>query len=264
MLLIEVPEYITQLETEVAKKNAEVQKLAEDNERLRIENQRLEGLSRMLLKSPAFSSFLEDISNNGLQIPLPPAQSAPVVAPPVTAAEPMPKFNPARDRNPNAPASEEWPLAYQRNQVYQVFRCELPEPPALEDLLEDDCMVADGFFPNIRDEKANFTLPAFTEEEPYQPPENIMDAYQEVAIVSEKKETLDELFPGVGVTDFLERLEKVAGGEARPQDVFELQKTPPVEETREPANPVAPSICRSNHMLSEAEKVYRRVGRVTQ
>ena len=57
-------EYIGQLEGEVAGKVKEADDLRVENEALRAENIRLTDLTRMLLSSPAFSTFLDDLSNN--------------------------------------------------------------------------------------------------------------------------------------------------------------------------------------------------------
>lgn len=61
-----LPEYIGQLEGEVAQKASEADILREENEALKAENTRLTDLSKLLLSSPAFSSFLNDLSTNGL------------------------------------------------------------------------------------------------------------------------------------------------------------------------------------------------------
>lgn len=55
-------EYIGQLEGEIASKTAENDTLRSKNEELMMENTRLSNLTRMLLASPAFSTFLNELS----------------------------------------------------------------------------------------------------------------------------------------------------------------------------------------------------------
>jgi bZIP-type transcription factor MBZ1 len=69
-------EYIGQLEGEIAAKVAEADELKVKNEELMAENTRLTDLTRMLLSSPAFSSFLSDLSGNGVALP-PTVQNSP-------------------------------------------------------------------------------------------------------------------------------------------------------------------------------------------
>lgn len=59
-------EYIGQLEGEVAQKSTEADTLRAENEALKAENTRLTDLTKLLLSSSAFSSFLNDLSTNGL------------------------------------------------------------------------------------------------------------------------------------------------------------------------------------------------------
>ncbi|KEY69688.1 hypothetical protein S7711_03174 [Stachybotrys chartarum IBT 7711] len=67
-------EYITQLEAEIANKVNENGDLRAQNRALADENKRLTDLTRMLLSSSSFSSFLDTISQNPTTIP----QSAPI------------------------------------------------------------------------------------------------------------------------------------------------------------------------------------------
>lgn len=62
-------EYIGQLEGEIAAKAAEADELKVKNEELMAENTHLTDLTRMLLSSPAFSTFLSDLSGNGVTLP---------------------------------------------------------------------------------------------------------------------------------------------------------------------------------------------------
>ena len=57
-------EYIGQLEGEIATKVKDADDLRAENEALKAENTRLTDLTRMLLASPAFSTFLNDLSSN--------------------------------------------------------------------------------------------------------------------------------------------------------------------------------------------------------
>jgi hypothetical protein len=63
------PEYITQLESEIAGKVTENGDLRAQNRALLEENKRLSDLTRMLLQSPSFSNFLDHLSANPAQIP---------------------------------------------------------------------------------------------------------------------------------------------------------------------------------------------------
>ncbi|SPJ85602.1 related to bZIP transcription factor [Fusarium torulosum] len=57
-------EYITQLEAEIANKVSENGDLRTQNRALMDENKRLSDLTRMLLSSPSFSNFLDNLSSN--------------------------------------------------------------------------------------------------------------------------------------------------------------------------------------------------------
>lgn len=57
-------EYISQLESEIAKKADEVGDLRSQNRALLDENKRLSDLTRMLLSSPSFSNFLDNLSTD--------------------------------------------------------------------------------------------------------------------------------------------------------------------------------------------------------
>ena len=63
--LIHKAEYIGQLEGEIAAKSQEADELRIKNEELMAENTRLADLTRMLLSSSAFSTFLADLSGTG-------------------------------------------------------------------------------------------------------------------------------------------------------------------------------------------------------
>lgn len=61
-----IPEYIGQLEGEVQAKVDEANALRTENRQLREENNRLTDLTRMLLSSPAFTGFLQELNQSGL------------------------------------------------------------------------------------------------------------------------------------------------------------------------------------------------------
>jgi hypothetical protein len=265
-------EYISQLEAEVAKKTQEAEGAKDAQRRLEEENARLRGFSEMLMKHPAFQEFIKDMT-----VPLTnpaPATSQPhaEAIPPTTVVETMPTFNPTRDANPNVTSSEEqWPLAYTTwpNASSHVYAVDVPELPVIQDLdgkvtFEEDYSIADGFFSSIRNEKADIDFSRLHEEEEttYQPPENIEDLFIEEE--REKKPSLDELFPGVGVNSLLDKLELIAGGEAKPEELFDMEKKDLIVAAaeEEPLQPkeLAPKVCRSNVMLREADGVYRRIG----
>lgn len=257
-------EYISQLEAEVAKKTQEAEAVKEAHRRLEEENNRLRSFSEMLMKHSAFQEFLKDLSAPLINPP-PVSQPAVSVAP-AAVAEPL--YNPARDVNPNVSTAEQWPLAYgatwNNTNLSHVYNVELPSGPAvLQDIdgkaVEEDYTIADGFFSGIRDTKGDIDYNRMDEEEDncYQAPESLEDLYLEE---EQAKQSLDDLFPGVGVNDFLEKLEMVAGGEVRPEDVFEMETpTAPEPQTTETPKRCA-TVNKSNHMLTQAEGVYRRIG----
>ncbi|KZF24013.1 hypothetical protein L228DRAFT_244874 [Xylona heveae TC161] len=153
-------EYIGQLEGEVAARTNESNDLRAQNAALRAENTRLTDLTRMLLSSPAFSNFLNDLSANGVAPPTQAPGSENVangtVAPPpenlghVNVAQqsqapqsgpqvgmPMVPDNamnyPMVDMTPNhAWTSDAMGWAPNQPQVFSVL--ELPEGPAIEEL----------------------------------------------------------------------------------------------------------------------------------
>ncbi|KAI9892717.1 MAG: hypothetical protein M1814_001137 [Vezdaea aestivalis] len=86
-------EYIGQLEGELNAKNNEASDLRMQNKALLEENTRLSDLTRMLLSSPAFSTFLDEMSTEGLT-------AAPQAAPPQQAESTQRNLN--KDANPFA------------------------------------------------------------------------------------------------------------------------------------------------------------------
>ncbi|KAL8937135.1 MAG: hypothetical protein Q9216_004582 [Gyalolechia sp. 2 TL-2023] len=96
-------EYIGQLEGEIAAKTAEANDLRAKNQELMSENHRLTDLTRMLLESPAFNSFLNELSGTDGQVATSSAssqQNAP--APKVEEAQPEPR----KDVNPHQPSPQ--------------------------------------------------------------------------------------------------------------------------------------------------------------
>lgn len=110
-MLTPFPEYISQLEGELSAKGSEADELRIENEALKTENSRLTDLTRMLLSSPAFSTFLNDLSANpsgGL-----PASSSSSSSPPSSTQAP--------------PAQQSQSQSQQQQQQQQ--RTAVPEPP---------------------------------------------------------------------------------------------------------------------------------------
>lgn len=265
-------EYISQLEAEVAKKAQEAESAREANKRLEEENSRLRGFTEMLMKHSAFREFLNDMTTpltNPVHVP---QQQQQLQAP--QQFNITPAYNRSRDQNPHVSTDEHWPLAYTTwNTTPHVFSVQVPEWPAIPELdskmsLGEDFAVADGFFSNIRDEKGNIDhsrvhgeYENYEEEELYQPPDCIEDLFIEGQQSKPKdKQNLDELFPGVEVNVLLERLELIAAGEAKPEDLFEIEVPKQVEVDKTKDLVVKPSVCASNQLLREAEGVYRRIG----
>ncbi|KAG7135087.1 BZIP-type transcription factor MBZ1 like protein [Verticillium longisporum] len=106
-------EYITQLEAEIANKVTENGDLRLQNHALMEENKRLSDLTRMLLTSPSFSTFLDHLSNNPQAIPQQPVQVP--VKPEQRQSE---KAQPHKDSNP---------YAAQQSQQQQIGMAMIPE-----------------------------------------------------------------------------------------------------------------------------------------
>ncbi|KAM0285833.1 hypothetical protein ACHAQH_001295 [Verticillium albo-atrum] len=107
-------EYITQLEAEIANKVSENGDLRMQNHALMEENKRLSDLTRMLLTSPSFSTFLDHLSNNPQAIPHQAAQVP--IKPEQRQAE---KAQAHKDSNPYA--------AQQSQQQQQIGMAMIPE-----------------------------------------------------------------------------------------------------------------------------------------
>ncbi|KAI9878650.1 MAG: hypothetical protein M1830_000321 [Pleopsidium flavum] len=100
-------EYIGQLEGEVAAKINEANDFRAQNQALMAENQRLSDLTRMLLSSSAFSTFLNDLSTDGMPVPTTPAPEQPATTQ-ATVVQP----NIRKDPNPHR-------LAHQQAQAHE-------------------------------------------------------------------------------------------------------------------------------------------------
>ncbi|KAL9604114.1 MAG: hypothetical protein Q9219_000702 [cf. Caloplaca sp. 3 TL-2023] len=97
-------EYIGQLEGEIAAKTAEANELRAKNEELMSENSKLTDLTRMLLESPAFSSFLNNLS--GTSIPAGTSSATAQSGEPTPKAEEPPP-EPRKDVNPYQPSLQD-------------------------------------------------------------------------------------------------------------------------------------------------------------
>lgn len=95
-------EYIGQLEGELAAKCSEADDLRAKNHELMAENTRLTDLTRMLLESPAFSSFLDEMSGvDGKNVASSSNPRQPTTAPKTEGALPQA----SKDVNPHQPAA---------------------------------------------------------------------------------------------------------------------------------------------------------------
>lgn len=267
------------LEDEIRKSKDENTELQNENARLREENAKISEFTKTLLSSPAFSAYLAATIESGTVPTLPePA--------PTTASEPI-RPNTRKDVNPVS--EESWPLAYNNSQwasnsstVFAVL--ELPEGPSIQDLsgkaIIDDyddqklnpLPVADGFNP-FRSEKSDYARNNYQweDDDEYEAPEDLMDAYdEEFAMIDPKeqedapKKSLDELFPGHGVNTLLERLELIVGGQAKPEDFFEVTPAPAQEDVKEmdQGSEKELALVEANGLLDAVEGVYKRIGLV--
>ncbi|KAL1999619.1 hypothetical protein VTN02DRAFT_4264 [Thermoascus thermophilus] len=90
------------------------------------ENARLTDLTRMLLSSPHFSSFLNDLTVNGLPPQLQPQPQPHTQQQPVVSQPPM-QHNTHKDVNPNRVAQD-----FQMQQSPQVGMVMVPDPSAMD------------------------------------------------------------------------------------------------------------------------------------
>lgn len=111
------PEYIGQLESEVAARTTEAHELRLQNRALYEENTHLTDLARMLLSSPHFSSFLDDLSVSGVSGPnqsQPQARQQHQQPPQLPTQQQLPsqpamQTSGTKDANPN-PSPQEFPM----------------------------------------------------------------------------------------------------------------------------------------------------------
>ncbi|MCJ1467893.1 hypothetical protein MMC07_006518 [Pseudocyphellaria aurata] len=115
-----------QLEGEIAVKSAEADELRVKNEELMAENTRLADLTRMLLSSPAFSTFLNDLSSSGVS-----SSSAPVLTTPSSTVKPeQPQHNSRKDVNPHQAAQQQGHIQQSGPQIEMALIPETqPTPP---------------------------------------------------------------------------------------------------------------------------------------
>ena len=119
-------EYIGQLEGEIATKQSEADELRRKNEELMSENTRLTDLTRMLLSSPAFSTFLNDLSGTGAPVSLPELSDAQNQ----TSTQRSHSAAPRKDVNPNQPTSHQTSGQQQNNM--QIGLTMIPEESSLD------------------------------------------------------------------------------------------------------------------------------------
>ena len=116
-------------------------------------------------------------------------------------------------------------------------------------------------------------MPSYApEESTYTPPENLSEVVRGLEDekprkeaeqrASYKGENLDNLFPGVGVNNLLERIEKVASGEPAEQHFEELadadtNNSPPAQQHTDQQRT-------QDNRFKEAAGVYRRIGLMVQ
>ncbi|KAK3670965.1 hypothetical protein LTR78_009081 [Recurvomyces mirabilis] len=100
-------EYISQLEGELALKAQESNSLRQDNSALMQENQRYRGLIETLLRHPAFTPFINDISKDPTVLGMPQQQTQHLQAPAQTpAAQQQPQQQQQQQQNQNQPQQD--------------------------------------------------------------------------------------------------------------------------------------------------------------
>lgn len=120
-------EYIGQLEGEIAAKAAEADDLRAKNSDLIAENTRLTDLTRMLLASPAFSTFLNDLSGSVPSSSAPAQASSSPGQTPTMKTEQIPS-RPHKDVNPHQATRQQARNSQPNDQ--QVGMILMPEPSA--------------------------------------------------------------------------------------------------------------------------------------
>ncbi|KAL4788564.1 hypothetical protein BJX76DRAFT_344709 [Aspergillus varians] len=107
-------EYIGQLENEVSQRTNEAQELRIQNRALYEENARLTDLARMLLSSPNFSQFLDEMNVNGLPSIQPQLSQQP--QPPTISQTPVQQPNLPKEPTPNH-GQQEFQMQQQNSQI---------------------------------------------------------------------------------------------------------------------------------------------------
>ena len=145
------PEYIGQLEGEVAAKAQEADDLRVQNRKLVEENTRLTDLTRMLLSSQAFSGFLNELSASGVPTPSPNDNASQAQAKPKQTRKDINPHEAMRQANQHKPrvatatvsktptdfsmleiTSNTWDTPHNMND-FQVFSVtEMPNWPAID------------------------------------------------------------------------------------------------------------------------------------
>jgi hypothetical protein len=129
-------EYISQLESEIAGKVSENGDLRAQNRALMEENKRLTDLTHMLLSSPSFSDFLDQLSSNPAALP----QTVPQVQPqPAQQQQQQDRRQVPKDVNPYA----------QMQQQQRIGLTMIPEQPMDLAMLSLDNDAAFNFQPQV-------------------------------------------------------------------------------------------------------------------
>ncbi|KAF4988898.1 hypothetical protein FGRMN_9479 [Fusarium graminum] len=237
-------EYITQLEAEIANKVSENGDLRTQNRALLDENKRLTDLTRMLLSSPSFSNFLDDMSSN----------PAAVQQTPQLKVEPQPEQRQMpKDINPyNSQQSSQHQIGMamipEQNMDFsmltldgsfnfqpQVFVVDTPEIPDIIDTAVLSGKTSNFVEPIFDSEEEKLEVPAI--ERPAEKPEAIESAdapidvefesdpefalfHTEPATITEQPKELDterlshvDIFGGVESEKVLSRLELIDAGD---------------------------------------------------
>lgn len=125
-----LPEYIGQLESEVAARTNEAHELRLHNRALCEENARLTDLARMLLSSPQFSQFFDEMNVSGLPMPtasqpqqpsVPQPQQSQPQLPPQQSTAPQSSLQPHLPKETNQAHSSQEFAMQQNSQVGMVM-----------------------------------------------------------------------------------------------------------------------------------------------
>lgn len=127
-------EYIGQLEGELAIKNQEAATLRNENQSLNAENERYRGLIETLLRHPAFSPFINDISRDPTQLTQAPQQQQqqpqqPAATPTAQQSQPQAQQQDMKPEYPDFDASQLQVPMPQQEQQHTVNLVSIPEEP---------------------------------------------------------------------------------------------------------------------------------------